>query len=316
MKKYISLVIKIAITIAIFYLLLKDQDFDKFRELYIKADSLFLILSVIVVLISIFILSVRWSRINKIFNFNLNQLELYKHYLIAYGFNSFLPSAIGGDIWRIRFLTKTTQNKLDSLVSPFLERITGMIAVLCVIPIAFMKFGQYVSDKELNNLVYVILLVLVGVILFLFTKLGLTSLSFLLKKELSTKWNDRILKLTETFKLIYLNRIRMFEGVVLSLVTQFVFTLSCWLSFYAFGGSIYFFDFYLVIIIMYITTTLPISFNGYGIREATIIWGLTKFGITIELSTVVALFISFLTLVPSLVGGAVFLLSKEELKDV
>ena len=71
MKKYISLFIKIAITVAIFYFMLKDQDFNKFAELYSKSDGLILFVSSILILLSIFILSFRWNRINKIFQFSI-----------------------------------------------------------------------------------------------------------------------------------------------------------------------------------------------------------------------------------------------------
>ena len=316
MKKYISLLIKIAITVAIFYFMLKDQDFNKFADLYSKSDGLILFASSILILLSIFILSFRWNRINKIFQFKFPQIELYKHYLIAYGFNSFLPSAIGGDIWRIRFLTKQTGRKIDSVVSPFLERITGMIAILCVLPLAFNEFGQYIEQDQVTSFVYLTVFLLLLLFFGLFTQFGQNVLLFVINKMTNDSWIKKLTSLKETLLLIHSNRIRMIEGIVLSIITQFIFTLSCWASFYAFGGSIAFMDFYLVIIIMYIATTLPISLNGFGPREATIIWGLTHFGIEKELAIVVALFISFLTLVPSFVGGAVFLLSKEELKNV
>ena len=172
MKKYISLLIKIGITISIFYWILKGKDHSQLLNKLSDANILFLIIASVVVLLNILAMSYRWHLINYIFKFDVPILRLYKHYLIAFGFNVFLPGGIGGDIWRIRFLNKTFNKKLEAVLAPSLERITGLIAILLALPLAYIGFESFFIEYNLDAVIYLFILAIIGIILFLFTPIG------------------------------------------------------------------------------------------------------------------------------------------------
>jgi hypothetical protein len=64
--------------------------------------------------------------------------RLFRLYLIGSFFNNFLPSMVGGDLVRAYVLGKQIESHAHSLASVFLERFTGMIALVSLATASFL----------------------------------------------------------------------------------------------------------------------------------------------------------------------------------
>jgi glycosyltransferase 2 family protein len=64
--------------------------------------------------------------------------RLFRLYLIGSFFNNFLPSMVGGDLVRAYVLGKQIESHTHSLASVFLERFTGMIALVSLATASFL----------------------------------------------------------------------------------------------------------------------------------------------------------------------------------
>jgi uncharacterized protein (TIRG00374 family) len=63
--------------------------------------------------------------------------RLFRLYLVGSFFNNFLPSMVGGDLVRAYVLGKQIESHTHSLASVFLERFTGMIALVSLATLSF-----------------------------------------------------------------------------------------------------------------------------------------------------------------------------------
>jgi glycosyltransferase 2 family protein len=71
---------------------------------------------------------------------------------------------------------------------------------------------------------------------------------------------------------------------------------------------------YLVVPVAVLSASLPISIGGWGVREASLAYGLTLFGMTSENAALLALGLGVGLLLASLPGGIVMLLLGGELR--
>ena len=315
MKKTFVTLFKIILTAVIFYFLLKDFDLALVYEELLKANGLYLCIASALIVGMVYILSLRWFFINKIFGYHIPSTTLYKHYLIAYAFNVFLPSSVGGDIWRIRVLNKESGNKGTAFFSPFIERITGMLSMVCVLPIVFFGFDSFLEKNNLGGLFYLFLFGITCILVFLFTSVGIKLLERIQLNLSSDSIKKNLSSLQEIIQTLQKNKSQVGLGIIFSLLTHVAVAVACWFVVLSFGQSLDIFQMYFICILMFVTVTIPITINGFGVREATLIWGMELYLIETNIATVIALIISFLQLIPSIFGAILFLISKEELNE-
>lgn len=86
-----------------------------------------LIISLALVLVSVF----KWRGFLERLGIKRSVWSLYKLYLIGYFVNFFMPSAVGGDVVRSLYVGSTVK-KTGAFSATFLERYTGLVAMVCM----------------------------------------------------------------------------------------------------------------------------------------------------------------------------------------
>ena len=133
LKNRIFIVLRIVVSIGILFFLFKTQ-FSNFSEIieYLSKTSVnfWLIgLSFIMYWLGIYFLVLRWQILLKTQNIKAPMSFLFGSYLVGYFFNNFLPTSIGGDVYRIYDTSKLKNSsgmKAASIV--LMERTTGVMS--------------------------------------------------------------------------------------------------------------------------------------------------------------------------------------------
>jgi uncharacterized membrane protein YbhN (UPF0104 family) len=194
--------------------------------------------------------------------------------------SNFLPSMVGGDVVRIAGIIRESENRIAGAASVIVDRVVGVVGMLFVLPFS------------------------APLIHLMFSK-GLFFGGML--KSRPPKWLDSIrrnAKKTFTALKIWL---RQPWSLLLALISSWLGVLSNAISVLMIatemGIPVSITDVLGASTLIYFITMIPISINGYGLRELAILSFYTHFGASTEQATALALVTRFLYLVVSLPGS-------------
>jgi uncharacterized membrane protein YbhN (UPF0104 family) len=194
--------------------------------------------------------------------------------------SNFLPSMVGGDVVRIAGILQESENRVAAVASVVVDRLVGVIGMLFVLPFS----GPLLSLVFTEGL-------LIG---------GITDSK---PRGWRLRLRTGLNKLVESLK-IWLNRP---SWLALALLASWiaVFTYLCGLLLLAkeIGIPVNLMDVAGATALTYFITIIPLSINGYGLRELAILAFYTHFGASTEQATLLALITRVLFLLVSLPGA-------------
>jgi uncharacterized protein (TIRG00374 family) len=262
-------------------------------------------------LLSLLFLTLRWHELLKWYGAKLRFPRLYGFYLIGMFFNNFLPTSIGGDIYRIYKVIDDANDRTISFASVIIERIMGVAATLFLAIIALFFISQQYRSLRLLILAAGLF---IGIFLFFFILIRNRPFLWLLSMferftifKIGAKFN-KLFEAIHGFR----NRRRVLVIVFFySLLSQVAIVMMNYSLVKAFALQIDVRYLFIVIPITIVMTMLP-SINGIGVRDLGFIGLLNRVGI----SNAAALSLSFMNLLlPMLVsvwGAILFMMQKHK----
>ena len=197
--------------------------------------------------------------------------------------SNFLPSTIGGDGFRMIAIQPYSKSKNLSVGSVVLDRIVNMSAMTCLLPFPFLIFGETLLN----------LLRSVSNSLFSFTFIpGL--------KNLFKKYFPKVMNAFQVWaskpKDFILPFLAAWPSNLLPMAGTFLLARQL-------GMDVTFWQVIGVQTISYFLSVLPISINGYGLREVTYTTLFSSIGFNIEQASTLALITRFITILTTLPGA-------------
>jgi uncharacterized membrane protein YbhN (UPF0104 family) len=194
--------------------------------------------------------------------------------------SNFLPSMVGGDIVRIAGIIQESENRVAGAASVIVDRFVGVIGMLFVLPFSVPLIRLIFTQG-----------------LFLSGTLGFER----------TKWIDTlkrgIQKGVDSLK-IWMNRpVSLLLGLLSSWLGVISYSFAVFILAKGLNIPVSFVDVIGASALTYFITMIPISINGYGLRELTILSFYTHFGASPEQATALALITRFQFLLVSLPGA-------------
>lgn len=258
------------------------------------------------------LMSLRWKVLLKAQVKQVSYGDLYSFNMMAAFFNNFLPSTIGGDIVKGLESKKFTGNKTTSLTVIFVERMTGMAALVLISLTALIMQNFHIeSEGGRANPVIFIVSVILGIII-----IGIISVPVvnnlilkILKSVLPQKLFEIISKSFLAMRVYYKYPGALIRSLGISLLFQFNMVIYYFFISKSIGQNPEFIDFMVKApILIFLLMTLP-SVNGIGVRTA-VFRGLMKF--TTPAALAVEAIDLGLRMLLGLFGGAVYLFYKRE----
>jgi glycosyltransferase 2 family protein len=200
--------------------------------------------------------------------------------------SNFLPSTIGGDAFRIISLLRYTPDQALSVASVLVDRAINVAATVTFLPFSWFTFGNqifYLFGSSSNS--YFV----AGIIPFWDKLVGIVRKMFARFKDAFIKWGRKPKVLAKSF------------GI--SWVSIFVVYIAVWLLAVSLGIPVTLFQVIGVAAVVYVVTLLPVSFNGYGVREVIYTTLYMQLGATIEQATTLALVSRFFMLIETIPGA-------------
>jgi len=214
---------------------------------------------------------------------------LLKYTLAGYFFNLFAPGGLGGDVYRSIALGKTHNVIVGSVASVFVARILGLVA-LCLLFWLALPHSEQVPEQAIWFMAAATFLLLVFCLCIVFNPFNMWKFKvFAEKLREYKKYPLRLLAamLGSLFMqiLVIFMQVAVFKSVGISIPLAFVFA---------------------VVPVTILITTIPISFNGIGIREWSLL-SLTAYAINSE-QLLASLLLGYAIIILQAVQGAIFYL--------
>lgn len=225
---------------------------------------------------------------------------------IGYFFNSFFPTAIGGDVVKAHYVSKKTNNPSASYAAVLVDRLLGAISCLSIALIGVILIGKEFGNPKIVWAVILMLSTLISMVIFLLNE---KTKSFSLPAFLKIRFFDKIRvaasKLYTAVNFYRHSTALLIKTYLFSLFMHACTVLGIYFVVLCVGGKIPFFKLLMIVPLIWVISMLP-SINGLGVREGAFIYFL-KGDIGTEMAfTVSMLWLGFIILY-SLIGGIMYM---------
>jgi uncharacterized protein (TIRG00374 family) len=228
-------------------------------------------------------------------------------YLVASFFNNFLPSNIGGDVIRVHDSSKLTGSKTASLVIIAADRILGFGALYSLAALAFLVGGPAVRHLAGARVVLLGLGALFTVLTYMYFREG-TARAFMTGSGLARRpWAQDRFEVVQGAVHVYRQNLRAILaafGASVALQALFIY------YYYAIARCLRIplplSACFLMVPLCTLVQTVPISFNGWGIRESVFILYFSQVGLPRDSALAFSLVGAGLIVLLSLSGAVVW----------
>ncbi|MBN1695567.1 flippase-like domain-containing protein [candidate division WOR-3 bacterium] len=303
MKKISIEILKILITIGLFYYLFKTKvPLNEVIQNIKNLNIVYLILIILLFFLYYLIFSLRWNFLLKAQNIGISEVRSYLYIIISFFFNNFLPSGLGMDMIRSAY-AGGKENFEKALGASIMERILGMIGMMLI---GIAAVFSWKAEFAKLSILYIGLILLTILIYYFLTSL---KVSWLKEKILSVKFlnlGDSIRKFYRAFK-IYKNKIRtLIIGISYSVLVQIVIIIINYFIAKGLSLQIPIFALLAYIPIITVISLIPITINGLGLREAAYVYFFSLLNVTKGQAMSLSLVFFITSVIASCGGGIVF----------
>jgi uncharacterized membrane protein YbhN (UPF0104 family) len=309
-RRYAITAAKLAVSIALLAILFSRVDIARLWDGARRASVPWLAVALAIYTLNVAASTWRWHILLKAQDVRLRRRTLFGSFLVANFFNNFLPSNIGGDVIRIRDTAPVARSKTLATTVILVDRGIGLMGLVLMAALgATMVAGLQGHGASPIWPSWLWAGFLIGAALSAPAVYAPEGFGRLLRPLtiVHPEWvGDRIAMLTST-----LGRFRERPGALASCFAGAVLVQALLVLFYfsvvhALHLPVSAWDLAVIVPLSFVIQMLPISVNGFGVREATFSFYFTRLGLPIESAVLLSLVATALTMLFSLTGAAVY----------
>jgi len=212
---------------------------------------------------------------------------LLKYTAVGYFFNLLAPGGLGGDAYRSIALGKAHNVIAGSLASVFVARILGLVA-LCLLFWLALPYAELIPEQAVWFMAAATLLLLIFCICIFFNPFNMGKLKVFAEKLREYKKYP----------------LRLLAAMLGSLFMQVLVVFMQFAQFKSVGISIPLPFVFAIVPVTILITTIPVSFNGIGLREWCML-SLTAYAINSE-QLLASSLLGYAIIILQAVQGAIF----------
>jgi uncharacterized protein (TIRG00374 family) len=307
MKKQGLLVAKIAVSLLLLGYLLSTSNPSALLDRVRSGDALLLVGSMVVYTLIIALSIWRWQVLLEAQGHEAPLGFLSSSYLVASFFNNFLPSNIGGDVIRVRDSSRLTGSTTTSLAVVAIDRILGLLALYCLAAFAFVTGGPLVRALAGARFVLLVLGLVFVALAYVFFRPG-TARAVMARSGLGRlSWAQERFEMVQAAVHVYRDRVHaVWTAFAGSLALQALVIAYYYMVARALRIDLPFAACFLMVPMCILVQTVPISFNGWGVRESVFIYYFHQVGLGKDSALAFSLVGASLVVLLSLSGAVVW----------
>lgn len=305
--------LRIITSLSLLSFIIVSVDFDQLVSIFKNIDTKFIVIILVFDIFMRLFVSYRWyvllHRTHPDFGFG----EATRTTFIANFIGQFLPSWVGIEALRIYGMAKKTSDLAGSFTSVFIDRVLGVLSLLIsvCIGLVFAPEGIHSNIKIAVWIFFVFLLIGLTIIFHPFPR---KTIEMLMPARLKSLTQDKLKKLYVSIDEYKKYPWTLFWALLLAIIFQFFRIVLAYLAALALGVHPPVLDFFALFPIILFMMLLPISVAGIGVRDFSLIYFFSTFGIMDEASAFSVSIIIFVSMIFCSLPGAYFYITTRSTK--
>lgn len=308
MNRTFLLLIKLVLSVGLLVYLLRSVDLsDVFRHVIEGQHSLFAV-AILIYATVVALSTLRWKVLLDALGASTTFRKLCQSYMVATFFNNFLPSNVGGDVVRVRDAAKAAGSHTASLTVAVVDRVIGFVALYFIAATAFLFGGPMVRELAGARVillgltaVFIVLGAIFlrsGMVTAIIERLGLRRLPWAYEKF------ESVQSAVNSYRA---RKMAVVEAFALSLALQFLGVSYFFMVARALRIPLEFGACLLMVPLCTLIQAIPISFNGWGLREGVYVVYFNQVGLPRESALAFSIVAAGLVVLLSISGLFVWL---------
>lgn len=301
--------VKIAVSAGLLAVLFSRVDFSALWARARTASLVWLGASISLYLLMVLVSAWRWGVLLHAVRVVAPLKRLFTSFLVATFFNNFLPSNIGGDVVRIADSAKPAGSKTVATLVVLADRSIGLLGLLLVAALGASLAAQLPGTGVIGpSILWLILAagVTTAAVLIWHPSLLVTLLRPI--RRVHPEWIgerlERLGGLLACFRQSPSALARCFAGAVVVQLVLVGFYVAVARSMTI---PVTYWQMALIVPMTFLVQMIPMSMNGFGVREATFAYYFTRIGLSIEQALLVSFMGAAMMIVFSLSGAAAYI---------
>lgn len=305
-SKVFSFLFRLLVSAFFVALIVTKVDWASARGLLSRINFFYLAVSLGVGVLLVFASAWKWEILLRAQGKPLPLSRCFHLYLVGYFFNNILPSNVGGDVIRGYEAGKEIGDRPTALASVFVERFTGLTALILLAVISFVSnlglFGDVRFAIALGTAV-------VGYG-FIFAMVTVERPLHFLSGRFTGKRSARLVSKLVSFHDAIRHYARNTRALAIVMVLSFLFyvlaVVNVYVSSLAFGTHVPISSLVVVVPVILVISMIPISLGGIGLQEWAYVFTFSAIGAGESLGLLVALLMRFKGIAYGAVGGLLY----------
>jgi uncharacterized protein (TIRG00374 family) len=282
-KPSFLLLAKVAVSVALLGYLLATTDLASLYQRVRAGDTMLMALAVILYTLTLGLSTWRWRLLLHAQGYHAPIGRLGASYLVATFFNNFLPSNIGGDVIRVRDGSALTGSTTTSLAIVAIDRILGLGALYLLALSAWLAGSAQLRSLAGAAPVLVFMGLVFLILAYIFFRPG-TARRLMAVTRLSTlRWAREKFEVVQGAVHVYRTQMgAVWAAFAASVTLQALIVLFYFDVAQSLRIPLPLSAAFLMVPLCSLVQTVPISFNGWGIRESVFIVYFGQMGLSRE----------------------------------
>ena len=307
MKTKVLPLVKIIITVLLFYYIFQNVDFENFGMTLRNAHAGILIAAFGLLWIAHYICIFRWRLLMRPLMPVPSLNSLFGIYCIGLFFNLTFPTIIGGDVVKIYYIGKHSDSYSQSFAATFLDRDTGMLAMLIIACAGILFYPVSVSGIPVSIIIWSAFAVFILGNTCLFAPPFHGILNGLLKRLKMTRIEKKADRVTGAFQIIGRHKFALLNSLMISFANQLLVIIAVWTTAVGLNLQIPFHHFLVFVPVITLISMIPVSLNGMGLREYAFMSLFGGIGVEPASCIALGLITSIMIILSSLPGGIIYI---------
>ncbi|MEI6035297.1 MAG: lysylphosphatidylglycerol synthase transmembrane domain-containing protein [Verrucomicrobiae bacterium] len=212
----------------------------------------------------------RWQLFLKMLRLRVRLSEVTKLFFIGAFFNQFLPGTTGGDVVRVICLMRDhPEHRTAGFLSVAIDRLLAVLVLVAMgLGFAWSRSDWFASSFAVGNAMKIFAIVLFAIGLGLIASFLLTSRHLVGRLPGRFPMRAQIVKLSTLWQLCIENRREAMLGAAYTVPMLLFYFAAFYFVALAFTDKVSFIDMTSIMPLVTAISSLPISLNGIGVREA------------------------------------------------
>ena len=271
-------------------------------------NPFYLIAATICFILGIFFQMLRWDVLLEAHGVKISKLFLMRSYYIGFFYSNIFPTNLGGDLYRGYDIYRNRNVPVGITISAgLMERLVGVTSGSLFVIISFFFIYQFLGIGTVLGILTLPVLVTLGVLALIYPKAFKVDRLFVRFKRLK-KFEGKFYEIHNSF-CSYKNKFKYLAiSFLFAIISHLIFFLSYYFANLYTRLNLDFFSFFFLNPIIALSSNIPVTIGGIGVRENIAVLLLKQFGAPGQQAFVFALVVLFMILLNAAIGAVIYVL--------